>query len=92
MTMNLIPFLVVWSILGASVVALIVYRTLLAKNEDDSIHLAEGTTMKEQVTLSHKLDVVDHWGKILTATAVTAGFLLLIMYGYQLWSQPVGMH
>jgi len=81
---NLIPFIVVWTLFAASVIVLIVWRKSVASNEDDSLHMVQGAVAK-QVTVAHKLDVIDKWGKILTAVTVASGLVLGAAYIYQTW-------
>jgi len=42
----------------------------------------------KQAALAHRLDTVDHWGKILTVTATVYGVLLAVGYFYQVWKLP----
>jgi len=66
MNINLLPYAVFWGVLALVVLFLIVYRKSISSHEDDSIHLAGGM-VAEQVTLGHRLSVIDRWGKTLRA-------------------------
>jgi len=48
---NLIPFIVLWSLLAASVIAMIVWRKMVANQEDDTIHVLQGS-VAQQVTVA----------------------------------------
>ena len=85
MNINLLPYAIFWGVLAIAVVALILYRRSVASREDDSIHL-EGTVPGDQVTLLHKLDMIDRWGKMLTVIVVVIGLVLAGIYLYQLWT------
>ncbi len=89
--MNLTFFVVLWSVLAASVLALALYRKLVASNEDDFIHVAEGTEklIPQQMAIAQKLDVVDKWGKTLTIATVGSGLVLAAVYLWQIWEESV---
>jgi hypothetical protein len=78
---NLIPFIVLWSLVAASVIALIVWRKMIASEEDDSLHVLQGS-VAQQVTVAHKLEVIDKWGKILTVITLVFGLILGGIYIY----------
>ena len=87
MNINLLPFTVFWMILTAVVIGLILYRKWVAKDEDETIHVLDHETglVAQQVTIAHKLDVIDRWGKSLTAAALLYGFAVGAAYLYQGW-------
>jgi hypothetical protein len=83
---DLRPFLVLWIVLAAAVISLIVYRKTVASKEDDSLHVSDGVNVsQQQVSVAQKLEVIDKWGKILTAVAVVFGVVLGAAYMYQTW-------
>jgi hypothetical protein len=85
--MNLMPFVVSWAVLATAVVVLIVYRRMVAAKEDDYIHV-EGDpdrVVHEQEVVAHKLDVIDKWGKVLTAIAVVYGLAISGLFMYNEW-------
>ncbi len=84
MHLNLVPFIVLWGLLAISVIVMIVWRKLVASEEDDTLHVLQGS-VAQQVTVAHKLEVIDKWGKILTVIAVVSGLLLGAVYVYQSW-------
>jgi hypothetical protein len=82
---NLLPYAVSWAVLALVVVFLIIYRKSVTNREDDSIHL-EGSVSHDQVSLAHKVAVIDKWGKSLTVFAIVLGLALAAIYLYQVWN------
>ena len=82
-----VPFVVLWVVLALAVIALIVYRKVVAAGEDDMIHVSEaaGSTASQQATVAQKLDQIDKWGKTLTVVVVVYGMILAASYVYQTW-------
>jgi len=74
-----------WGVLALVVVCLIFYRRAVTSREDDSIHL-EGGIASDQITLAHRLELIDRWGKTLTIAAVVFGLALAGVYLYQVWN------
>jgi hypothetical protein len=85
MNINLLPYAVFWGVLALVVVFLIFYRKSISSHEDDSIHL-EGGMVAQQLTLGHRLNVIDRWGKTLTVIAIVFGLGLAALYLYQIWN------
>jgi len=86
--MNLVPYVVLWSILGLTVLGLAGYRkVLMLRKEDELIHLGAGEEKRipEQVALTQKLDAIDRWGKTLTVLTVASGLLIAAIYLYGAW-------
>ena len=65
--MSLTLFLVLWACVAFAAIGLALYRKLLARNEDDYIHVGEGTDkmVQQQTALAQRLEVIDRWEKIL---------------------------
>lgn len=84
---NWTPYVAIWSFLALIVLGLAVYRKMLSTQEDDSLHVAEGTAglISEQVATAHRIEVVEKWGKSLTAVVVVAGLTLAAIYFYGVW-------
>lgn len=76
--MSIVPFAVIWACMVVAVIGLAVYRKMIALHEDDFIHVAEGEAkaIPQQIATAQKLEVLDHWGKILTIVTVVSGVLL----------------
>ena len=86
MHFDLLPFIVLWAALAMIVVALVVWRFKVARQEDDTLHVLHGGTT-QQSAVAQKLETIDKWGKTLTVLAVVFGLLLGALYFYQLWVQ-----
>jgi len=82
MHVNLMPFIVLWALLAVSVIVLIAWRKMVANQEDDTIHVLQGS-VAQQVNVAQKLEVIDKWGKILTIIALVFGLILGAAYIYQ---------
>jgi len=82
MHINLVPFIVLWALLAVTVAAMIVWRKMVANQEDDSLHVLQGS-VAQQVTVAQKLEVIDKWGKILTVITLVFGLILGAVYIYQ---------
>ncbi len=81
MNFNLLPLLVVWSVLALVVLTLFIWRQVVSSHEDDSLHVMHGA-LSQQTSLAHKLDAIDKWGKILTVISVVFGLLIAAAYIY----------
>jgi hypothetical protein len=83
------PLVALETLLAVSVLALFVWRKAVSRNEDDNIHVLHGTTvLAQQENVSHKLDVIDRWGKIATLITVVLGVLLGAAYLWQSFVNP----
>jgi hypothetical protein len=87
--MNLMPLLVGWAVLAAVIVILLIYRSRLARQEEEGLHVLEGDISKvsQQMTVAQKLDAVDRWGKILTVLALLYGLALLGLFLWDAWER-----
>jgi hypothetical protein len=88
MNINLFPLTVLWMFLAVVVVGLIFYRMWIARDEDDTLHVMEGddSLVARQTVTAQKLELIDHWGKILTVIALVFGFAMGSVYLYQTWA------
>jgi len=86
-----VPFLVLWALLALTVIGLIIYRRIVSAGEDDMIHVSDaaGSVTSHQVSVAHKLDQIDKWGKMLTVVTVVYGVVLAGIYVYQSWVSGV---
>ncbi len=91
--MNMTPIVMIWVVLGMATLGLALYRKLISANEEDLVHLADGEERQipEQVTLAHKLEAIDRWGKILTIVTLALGVAIGIAYMYQAWNNPASV-
>jgi hypothetical protein len=87
MNLNLFPFAVIFAFMAAGVIALIVVRKRISAGEDDTLHVMEGDAamIPHQQAIAHKLEVIDRWGKSLTALTVVFGLTLGALWVYQGW-------
>lgn len=84
MNVNLLPYFVLWLVLAVTVIGMIVWRKTVTSHEDEALHLDAGA-VSQQVSVAHKIEVIDKWGKILTAITVLFGLALGAVYLYQSW-------
>jgi len=81
------PLVILWFVIGLATAGLALYRKLLSMHEEDLIHLSPGEEplIPKQVEMAHKMDVIDTWGKGLTAATVALGLVLAALYLYNAW-------
>lgn len=92
MSLNFSPFIVLETFLAAGVLFLFIWRKMVARNEDDNIHILHGgAAVPQQETLARKLDVIDKWGKILTVVTVAFGLLVGLAYAYDSFVKASGL-
>jgi hypothetical protein len=85
MNLTLAPFTIIWALIALVVLGLIAYRKAVSSHEDETLHLSNQSVIPQQVTIAHKLDIIDKWGKLLTIIAVVYGLLLAAGYTYVTW-------
>ena len=81
MNIDLRPFLGLEVLLIASVIALFVWRKIVAGKEDDTLHVNSGPVV-DQTVVAQKLEMIDRWGKIMTVLTVLIGLLIAAAYVY----------
>jgi len=86
--MNIIPYIVVWVVLGIIVIVLAVTHLRLAHREDATVHVLENEReVERQKELTTKIAKIDWWGKVLTILLVLYGIILGGIYTYHAWVQ-----
>lgn len=77
-----------WAAITAGVIALAIYRKVLARGEFDLLHLTEGELplIPHQEEFAHQLERVDFWGNALTFASVSYGLVLCAVFLYQAWT------
>jgi hypothetical protein len=87
--MNLIPYILTWIPLAVVVLALAIYRMVVASHEDETIHIREdeAAAVASQVKLGRRLELIELWGKVLTVVVVLYGLVIGAMYLYYVWQQ-----
>jgi hypothetical protein len=85
MELYLTPFVGAWLVLAMAVVVLGLTRKVIAYRENDTLHVREGDAAvnAQQQSFANKLDVIDRWGKTLTAAAVVSGIIMAVWFLYQ---------
>ena len=84
--MNWTLYLAMWGALALGVASLALYRKWIATDEDDSIRVSgDGSVIEKQKFISHKLEAIDRWGKVLTVVVFVLGLVLLAVYVYASW-------
>ena len=87
MSSYLIPFWIFAVPLVLAVVSLAVWRRIIASREDDTLHILHASgAIPQQVTIAHKLQVVDKWGQVLTIIAAVYVLVLVVISLYQYWT------
>jgi hypothetical protein len=82
--MKFTPYVVTWAVFAVIVLALLLYRTLLALHEDDNLHIAAGEQLiPKQMAFYRVMDRIDRWGEALTAITVTGGLIIAAIYIYR---------
>ena len=88
MNLDLTPFFVFGIVLVAGVITLALWRKVVARQEDDTLHVLEGSAViHHQVDVAHKLDAIDKWGKVMTVVAAVYLLVILAIYVYQQWAR-----
>lgn len=73
-----------WIVLAVSVALLAIYRGLVARKDDEFVHLGhnEGPLVESQAMLGTKINALDRWGKVLTAVTFIYGAVVAGVYLY----------
>ena len=78
---------IVWCAMAAFVLCLSMYRKLVARSEDDLVHLGEGSErlVTQQKTVASRLEFIDRWERILTTVTIAFGLVVGALYLYNGW-------
>jgi hypothetical protein len=79
--------LALWALLAASVIVMIVWRKTVSRNEDDQLHVLHTEAVPQQAAVAQKLEMIDKWGKIVTAVTIAFGVVIAGLFIYQTWVQ-----
>ena len=85
MNMNLVPLVVLETMLVLIVAGMIVWRKIVSRNEDDQLHVLHAEAIPQQASVAKKLDVIDKWGKLITVITALVGVGLAALWIYQIW-------
>lgn len=93
MPANIIPLAISWGILTLVVVALAIYKKSLDGHIDENIHInaSEDVTLQRQAVETHRSEVVERWGKGLTAIVVLYGLVIVGVLIYHQWQAASNM-
>ena len=86
--MNLVPFGVVWVVLLVVVLVLAFRRSLLARQEDDMLHVgdaAAAAATAHQIAVGKKLTAIERVLKILIVLLILYGVVLVGLFIYNAW-------
>lgn len=83
---SLIGFAVGWAILSLGVCGLALYRKYFSSREETPPEIfGNDTLIHHQEDVTHRLDSIDKWGKVLTVVAFLYGIALAGVYFYNVW-------
>ncbi len=87
--MNLMPLTLIWAVLAVAILILLLYRSLLSRQEAESLHVLESddARISQRVTIAQKLEAVERWAKILAIIAVLYGLVLLGLFLWDAWER-----
>ncbi len=87
--MNLTLHIIIWAVLALIIVILALYRKKMDSKADDMIHVLDNEVSENavQTEVSKKIEVIDRWGKILTALAAVYLVAIAGMYLYISFTQ-----
>ena len=82
--------LMILIVMAGLVLMLAVYRKLVARNEDDLVHLSDGSArlIENQRKTEHSLSTIDRIGKLLTVATVLYGVVLAANFVYVGLTKP----
>jgi hypothetical protein len=80
--MNLTPWVVSWAVMASVVLGLAIYRKMVARKEDDFLHV-DAQQIAQQEVVAKKLEQIDKWGKSLT---IVVGIFALVLLGMMLYN------
>ncbi len=75
----------VWALFAVSVIVLILWRKSVTREEDDNVHLLHTEGISHQTEVAHRLEVIDKWGKIVTAVTIAFGLIIAVLFIYHTW-------
>jgi hypothetical protein len=84
-SISLVPFLSLECILIAILVVVVFYRQSLARKEEMSLHVLQGS-ISDQTTLGAKLDKIEKLSRSLTIATVAGALLIALLFLYKTWT------
>lgn len=83
------PLAVSWVVLAVIVLSLAIYRWILARKDDETVHISdlEAAMIAQQAAAAGRLERVDRIGKTLTVVVLLYGLVLASIWIYEVWQQ-----
>lgn len=87
--MALTPLAISWVVLAVIVLSLAIYRSILARKDDETVHISDLETamIAQQAAAAGRLERVDRIGKMLTIVALLYGVVLAGIWIHGVWQQ-----
>ena len=87
--MNLDPYVSIWVVLMVAVLAVVGYRMLVARRDDQSLDVTEedSRVIEEQKQAIKKIRVIDRWGQSLTVLTIAYGLVIAVVYFANIWQE-----
>lgn len=84
---NIIQMAIPWVVLTLITIGLAIYKKSLDSHTDESLHIGAGEDqlVKAQLAQSHRSDLAERWGKILTIVVFLYGIVIVGMIAYHQW-------
>lgn len=84
---NIIQMTIPWVVLTLIVIALAIYKKSLDSHADESLHIGseEDKLVKAQLAQSHRSELAERWGKILTIVVFLYGIWIVGLIAYHQW-------
>jgi hypothetical protein len=91
--MNIFVLLSAWLLVLAAFAAVAVLRWQLGRREDDHLHFGatDGQLVNTQVSIAHKLDVLDRWKSALLVLTILTGLAIAAIHAYNVWQAGPAM-
>jgi hypothetical protein len=92
MNIDFAPLFFIGLALVVAVLLLALTRRIVAKQEDDTLHVLAGPgVIQHQVALAHRLAVIDRWGIALTIATAAYVVAVFVLFECQYWLQSSRM-
>ena len=87
--MNFTFLVVVWSAMALLVLLTAAYRKLVARSEDNLLHLhnGDGGLIQHQAEVAQRIEVIDRVGQVATIAVALGGLGIAVAYLYDIWQK-----
>ena len=74
----MLGFFTLWSAMAVVVLLMAAYRKIVARSEDDLVHLgdSDAVLVTRQKSVAGRLEFIDRWGTIFTIITVAFGLII----------------